>query len=460
MARDILVVDDEADIRLLIAGLLSDEGYSVREAANADEALAALADRKPSLAILDVWLEGSRLDGLALLEAFKKSAPDTPAVMISGHGTVETAVAAIRAGAYDFIEKPFKADRLYLVVQRAIEAQKLRRENAELRSKSVGEQALVEHSANARTMHQAIQKVAPTNSRVLIQGPAGVGKEAIARQIHQASQLADGPFVVVNCASIEPETMEITLFGAEASGPDGTRRIGTFEQAHGGTLLLDEVADMPLETQAKILRVLQEQSFVRVGGAARVQVQVRVLASSSRALAEEVGSGRFREDLYYRLAVVPISVPTLRQRREDIPDLAHHFLEHFAAAGGRLSPRLSQDAVSHLQAYDWPGNIRQLRNTMERTLILAGDIAEIGAAALPPEITGTLTSGETKNAIADTLSMPLRQAREQFERDYLVSQVERFGGNISRTAAFVGMERSALHRKLKSLGIQLAAERP
>lgn len=459
MARDILVVDDEADIRLLIAGLLSDEGYEVREAADSDSALAAIAERQPGLAILDVWLEGSRMDGLELLAAVQKAAPGTPAVMISGHGNIETAVAAIRTGAYDFIEKPFKTDRLLLVVQRAIETAQLRRENEELRALA-GSQTIVTASSAARGLAQAISKVGSTNSRVLISGPAGVGKESVARQIHEASEHADGPFVVVNCATIEPETMEISLFGAEAATPDSNRLIGTFEQAHGGTLLLDEVSDMPLETQAKILRVLQEQAFLRVGGTSRVQVQVRVMATTSRDLQAAVQAGTFREELYYRLAVVPIDVPPLRQRREDIRELSVHFMSRFALNSGRPVPSLTEEAMTHLQAYDWPGNVRQLRNTIERTLILAGDTAEIGPDALPPEITGKLHDSSTTRQPIESLSLSLRQAREQFEREYLLAQIERFGGNISRTAEFVGMERSALHRKLKSLGVHLNADRP
>ncbi len=458
MARDILIVDDEADIRLLIAGLLSDEGYEVRSAADADAALAAIAERQPGLVILDVWLEGSRLDGLELLTAVQKAAPGTPAVMISGHGNIETAVAAIRAGAYDFIEKPFKSDRLLLVVQRAIETAQLRRENEELRARA-GEQTIVTQSSASRGLAQAIARVGPTNSRVLISGPAGVGKEAVARQIHEASVQAKGPFVVVNCATIEPETMETSLFGAEAATPDGKRLIGTFEQAHGGTLLLDEVSDMPLETQAKILRVLQEQAFLRVGGAARVQVHVRVMATTSQDLRAAVEAGTFREELYYRLAVVPIEVPPLRQRREDIPELSLHFLSHLAAAAGRPTPKFSAEALTHLQGYDWPGNVRQLRNTIERTLILAGDMPEIDLDDLPPEISGKLHGSASARQPLEALSLPLRPAREQFERDYLLAQIERFGGNVSRTAEFVGMERSALHRKLKSLGVQLNADR-
>ena len=459
MARDILIVDDEADIRMLIGGLLEDEGYEVREAGDADSALAAIAERQPSLAILDVWLEGSSMDGLELLSAVQKAAPGTPAVMISGHGNIETAVSAIRAGAYDFIEKPFKSDRLLLVVQRAIETAQLRRENRELRAKAVP-QTVVTESTASRTLAQTVAKVGPTNSRVLISGPAGVGKESVARQIHEASRQQDGPFVVVNCATIEPETMEISLFGAEAPTPDANRLIGTFEQAHGGTLLLDEVSDMPLETQAKILRVLQEQAFVRVGGTSRVQVQVRVMATTSQDLRAAVEAGAFREELYYRLAVVPIEVPPLRQRREDIPALVQHFVDAVAAEAGRNRPSLTAEALTHLQSYDWPGNVRQLRNTIERTLILAGDTGEIGPDALPPEIIGRLHDAPPARQPVEALSLPLRQAREQFERDYLLAQIERFGGNVSRTAEFVGMERSALHRKLKSLGVQLNADRP
>lgn len=459
MAHDILIVDDEADIRLLIGGLLEDEGHETRQADGADAAFAAIAARRPSLIVLDVWLEGSRLDGLELLTELQREAPEVPVVMISGHGTIEMAVAAIQAGAYDFIEKPFKVDRLLLVVERAIEATRLRREVAELRLRAGPENELIGQSSNIRSLRQAITKVGPTGSRVLIAGPSGAGKEVVARQLHSVSRQAQGPFVVVNCASISPETMEIELFGAEAV-PGGTgRRIGTFERAHGGTLLLDEVSDMPLETQAKILRLLQEQSFVRVGGAARVQVEVRVLASTSRDLETEVAEGRFREELFYRLSVVPIEVPPLKARREDIPELAQYFLERAAQLNGRTPGTLTAEALACLQTHDWPGNVRQLRNTMERTLIMAGDSGEIGVSALPPEVSGQ-TDSEGHNQAVEVLGLPLREAREHFERNYLLAQVERFGGNISRTAGFIGMERSALHRKLKSLGISIGNERP
>lgn len=458
MAHDILVVDDEADIRLLISGLLEDEGYETRLAADADAALAAVAARRPNLIVLDVWLEGSRLDGIELLAEFQEAAPEVPVVMISGHGTIEMAVSAIHAGAFDFIEKPFKVDRLLLVLERAIADARLRRELNELRMRAGVDAELIGNSPATKAIRQAIAKVAPTGSRVLVTGPSGVGKEVVARQIHNASREASGPFVVVNCASIAPDTMEIELFGAEGGPNGGPRRIGVFEQAHGGTLLLDEVSDMPLETQAKILRLLQDQSFVRVGGGARVQVQVRVLATTSRDLQAAVEAGHFRQDLFYRLAVVPIDVPPLNARREDIPELAAHFLEQAARQHGRQLGQLTPDALVQLQGYHWPGNVRQLRNTMERMLIMAGDTDTIGTDALPPEITGKL-SEEGSQIAAEMLGLPLREAREHFEREYLLAQVARFGGNISRTAGFVGMERSALHRKLKSLGLSIGNER-
>jgi two-component system nitrogen regulation response regulator NtrX len=458
MAHDILVIDDEADIRLLICGLLEDEGYGTRRASNADAALQAMAARRPTLIILDVWLEGSRLDGIELLHELRKDAPEVPVIMISGHGTIEMAVSAIHAGAFDFIEKPFKIDHLLFVVRRAIDDAKLRREVAELRLRAGPQTELLGSSGPIKALRQTIAKVAPTGSRVMISGAAGVGKEVVARQIHQSSRQSNGPFVVVNCATIAPETMEIELFGSESPSSEDGRRIGTFEQAHGGTLLLDEVTDMPPATQAKILRVLQEQSFVRVGGSSAVQVQVRVLASTSRDLQAAVAAGQFREELFYRLSVVPIEVPTLNARRDDVPELAEYFLHRAAQLNGRQAGQLTDEAIAQLQVYEWPGNVRELRNAMERTLIMAGDTAKIGIDALPPEITGMVVSSPEQRTV-DTLRMPLREAREQFERDYLLAQIERFGGNISRTAGFVGMERSALHRKLKLLGIAIGNER-
>ncbi|MFN3075746.1 MAG: sigma-54-dependent transcriptional regulator [Alphaproteobacteria bacterium] len=458
MAHDILIVDDEADIRMLIAGILEDEGYKTRQAGDADAALRAIQQRRPSLVIQDIWLQGSRLDGLQVLEVIKRDHPLVPVVMISGHGNIETAVSAIQKGAYDFIEKPFKTDRLILLVERAIQAARLMRENEELRLRAGHQTEMIGSATIINHVRQAVEKVAPTGSRVLITGPAGAGKEVVARIIHARSRRAAGPFVVVNCAAMHPDRMEAELFGIEpgaGEGPDAPRKIGTFEQAHGGTLLLDEVADMPLATQGKIVRVLQEQTFERVGGGTRVEVDVRVIATTNRDLQAEIAAGRFREDLFYRLNVVPIRVPALRERRDDIPVLAAYFMKRAAQAAG-LAPRpLGDDAVAALQAYDWPGNVRQLRNVMDWILIMApGETREpVRADMLPPEIgaiTPTVLRWEKSGEI---MTLSLRDAREVFEREYLLAQVNRFGGNISRTAAFVGMERSALHRKLKSLGV-------
>ncbi|MBX6320201.1 MAG: sigma-54-dependent Fis family transcriptional regulator [Rhodospirillaceae bacterium] len=457
MAGDILIVDDEADIRLLIAGILRDEGYETREAADSTAALAALRARRPSLVVLDIWLQGSALDGMELLDAIRRDHPSVPVVMISGHGTIETAVAAIKMGAYDFIEKPFKTDRLLLVVERAIEAARLKRENEELRLRGAAETELIGTSAAISQVRQGIERVAPTGSRVLITGPAGAGKEVAARFLHRRSRRADGPFVVLNCATMRPERLEMELFGTEAGveGAESPARVGTLEQAHGGTLLLDEVADMPLETQGKIVRALQEQTFERVGGSTRVQVDVRVIASTSRDLNAEIAAGRFRQDLYYRLNVVPLRVPGLRERREDIPVLAEHFIQRSAEIAGLPRRRIGADAMAALQAYHWPGNVRQLRNLVDWLLIMApGDPAEeIRPDMLPPEIVGSGPVSLRALENGEIMSLPLREARELFERRYLDAQLARFGHNVSKTADFIGMERSALHRKLRSLGL-------
>lgn len=457
MAHDILIVDDEPDIRMLVTGILRDEGYETREAADSDQAIAVFRARRPSLVILDVWLQGSKLDGLQILETMHREEPVVPVVMISGHGTIETAVQAIQQGAYDFIEKPFKADRLLLVVRRAIEAAQLKRENSELRLRAGAEAEMVGASHVIRELRTAIEKVAPTGSRVLITGPAGAGKEVVARMIHARSRRSEGPFMVLNCATLNPGRLEDELFGVEA-GPDPMvqpRRAGTLEHAHGGTLLLDEVADMPLETQGKIVRVLQDQSFERIGGATRVKVDVRVIATTNRDLAAEITAGRFREDLFYRLNVVPLRVPSLRERRDDIPLLARHFLARSAETSGLPLRDLAEDALAVLQAYDWPGNVRQLRNLMDWLLIMApGEAKEpIRAEHLPPDIGAAAPPVLRPDRSGEIMALPLREARELFEKQYLLAQLNRFGGNISRTANFVGMERSALHRKLKSLGV-------
>ena len=457
MAHDILIVDDEPDIRMLIDGILSDEGYEVRGAGDSDSALAAFRARRPSLVILDVWLQGSRLDGLGLLEAFHSEEPHVPAVMISGHGTIEMAVGAIQRGAYDFIEKPFQSDRLLLIVRRALEAAQLARENAELRLRAGPEATLTGESAPIAQLRAQVERVAPTGSRVLITGPAGSGKEVVSRMIHTRSRRADGPFVVMNCATLNPARFEEELFGLE-SGADPaahTRRAGVLERAHGGTLLLDEISDMPLETQGKIVRALQDSTFERLGGSARVKVDVRVISTTNRDLHAEIAAGRFREDLYYRLAVVPVKVPALKERREDVPALAQLFIARSAEASGMPARELSADSMAAMQAYEWPGNVRQLRNLMDWLLIMApgGSGDPIRAEMLPPEIGSRAPALLNIDPAADIMALPLREARDMFETQYLQAQLLRFGGNISRTSQFVGMERSALHRKLKQLGV-------
>jgi two-component system nitrogen regulation response regulator NtrX len=454
MSSDILIVDDEADIRDLVAGILEDEGHSTRTAADADTALAEIAKRRPSLAFLDIWLQGSRLDGLALLDAVKKEYAELPIVMISGHGNIETAVSAIKRGAYDYIEKPFKTDRLVLVAERALEASQLRREVRTLRERTGEADELVGSSPAMNQLRLMIEKIAPTNSRVMIFGPSGSGKEMVARTLHRNSIRASGPFVVLSSATITPDRMEQELFGTEQI--DGTaRKVGALEEAHGGTLYLDEIADMPRETQNKILRVLVDQSFQRVGGTKLMNVDVRIISSTARDLEREIVEAGFREDLFHRLAVVPIRVPALAERREDIPDLVRNFVMQISRSTGLPHRAIASDAMAVLQAHDWPGNIRQLRNNVERLMILArgGADEEITAALLPNEIGEMLPSAPGSAGSEHLMSLSLRDAREIFERDYLTAQVNRFGGNISRTAEFVGMERSALHRKLKSLGI-------
>ncbi len=454
MSADILIVDDETDIRELVAGILEDEGHRARKAGNSDEALAAIEARRPHLVFLDIWLQGSRLDGLQVLDVVKENNPDLPVVMISGHGNIETAVSAIKRGAYDFIEKPFKADRLVLVAERALEASRLKREVRDLRSQSVQASRIVGSSTAANQLRQTVERVAPTNARVLITGAPGSGKELVARTLHAVSSRAAGPFVVINAAMITPETMESELFGVEAA-EGRARRIGALEEAHGGILYIDEIADMPKETQSRILRVLVDQNFQRVGGSTRVHVDVRIISSSSRDLPSEIAAGRFREDLFHRLSVVPIRVPALAERREDIPELITFFMDQIASATGLPRRRIAQDALAVLQAHDWPGNVRQLRNNVERLMILAkGEPdAEMTADMLPSEL-GTLVPTTPNGAGGEKLmGLPLREAREIFEREYLIAQINRFSGNISRTAEFIGMERSALHRKLKSLGV-------
>lgn len=458
MAIDILIVDDEDDIRKLIKGILEDEGYATRQANGCVKAYAEIAERAPDIIILDIWLQGSEDDGLEILKKTKKQYPNLPVIMISGHGTIETAVSAIKIGAYDFIEKPFKSDRLLLMIERALEISRLKRENETLRERTDVPVEMIGMSPAISSVVQAIEKVSGANSRVMFTGESGAGKEVAAKTLHKLSSRKDKPFMALNCAIASPDTLEQELFGVEDS--KGVRA-GLLEQAHGGTLLLDEVGDLPLETQGKIVRVLQDQKFSRHGGRDTVQVDVRIVASSSRNLAEAITRGELREDLYYRLNVVPVAVPPLRSRREDIPALAEHFVKLYSRQSGQPARTLSQGALIALQDYDWPGNVRQLRNIIDWVMIMgASDKEPIEKKDLPPEITGEAPSGEGRAAsMQDYLTYPLREAREAFERDYLDRQLARFGGNISKTAAYVGMERSALHRKLKTLDLS-GGEKP
>ncbi|MEL6233481.1 MAG: sigma-54 dependent transcriptional regulator [Pseudomonadota bacterium] len=448
---DILVVDDEPDIRTLLAEILQDEGHETREAWDADTALAAINERAPDLVILDIWLQDSRLDGIEILKTARRDNPDLPVVIISGHGNIELAVTAVRQGAYDFIEKPFNTDQLLVVVDRALEASTLRRTNSQLRRRELQESDMVGDGPALRGLRAKLERVARTNSRVLLSGPPGCGKEVAARLIHRMSHRASHPFVTVNAATIEPERFEEVLFGREHQGR--AHDPGLFEQAHCGILFIDEVADMPLGTQSKILRVLVEQSFTRVGGSDTVRVDVRVISATNRNLQQEISEGRFREELYHRLSVVPVEVPPLDRRREDIPLLAQHFIEKLNREQGLPRRSLTEEAEAALQALPWPGNVRQLRNLIERVLILGPERGPITVAEMPRDSGSNGAERGQDKLLLDLVSLPLREAREVFEREYLVAQINRFSGNISRTANFVGMERSALHRKLKSLNV-------
>lgn len=453
MASDILIVDDEKDIRDLVAGILEDEGHQARTAADSDSALEIIRERRPSLIFLDIWIQGSKLDGLELLDEIKKDHPEVPIVMISGHGNIETAVSAIQRGAYDYIEKPFKVDRLVLVAERALETSSLKKQVRELQERSTDMQDLIGESLVMNNMRATIERIAPTNSRIMITGASGSGKELVARTIHNNSLRNSGPFVVLNAASMTADNMEVELFGTESD--DGIqKKVGALEEAHNGTLYIDEIADMPRETQNKILRVLVDQQFERVGGATKVKVDVRVISSSAQDLTKLIEDSSFREDLFHRLAVVPIGVPPLSQRREDIPQLVNAFMKQILRQSSIADCQIGEDAMAVLQAHDWPGNIRQLRNNIERLMILSHiEEGTVITADMLPEEVGEMLPRSGNEGGEHIMSLPLKEAREVFERDYLTAQVGRFGGNISRTAKFVGMERSALHRKLKILGL-------
>lgn len=448
---DILIVDDERDIRELISEILIDEGYTTRLAGTSEDAMREVTSQPPGLLILDIWLKDSDMDGIDILKKVKSDYPEVPVVIISGHGNIEIAVAAIKQGAYDFIEKPFNIDQLLVVIRRAMETSRLRRENITLRQKDTPVSDLIGSSTGFRELVSQLNKVAKSNSRIMLRGGSGVGKETAARYIHAQSDRAAGPFVVVGCATIEPDRMEEVLFGRESGDQNGAQ--GLLEQAHGGVIYFDEVADMPLVTQSKILRVLVDQKFQRVGGNDQIKVDLRVLSSTSCDLEVEIAERRFREELFHRLNVVPVQVPTLEERREDIPKLAEHFVEHFNQTQGLNIRKLSDDAAALLQTLPWPGNVRQLKNVIERILILSDGTGPISADEIPTETQKSAGANDGGGMLANWATLPLREAREAFEREYLITQINRFGGNISKTANFVGMERSALHRKLKSLGV-------
>lgn len=462
MSLDILVVDDEKDISDLISDILKDDGYAPRVANDSTTAIEAVNQRVPSAIVLDIWLQGSKLDGLGILESVKKKHPNVPVIMISGHGNIETAINSIKLGAYDYIEKPFKEDRLLRLVRRAIETAKLKDENEQLKARSAYETQLIGKSPAVTALKNTIDKVAPTESRVMITGPAGCGKEIVAKMIHQKSKRNKGDFVVLNAASMSADKVEEELFGIEDNfvmAANTERKIGTFEKAHGGTLFLDEIADMPLATQGKLLRILQENSFERVGGSRTINVDVRVISATNKDLKKEIAEGRFREDLYYRLNVVPVNVPSLSERKGDLLPLVSYFTKRCASILGVPQRKISANAIAAMEMYDWPGNIRQLRNAIEWLLIMAPeDIKkEIDSSMLPPEIISKNTISSSSNINPDILSMPLRQAREEFETEYLCAQLQRFGGNVSKTASFIGMERSAFHRKIKTLNINTSS---
>lgn len=445
---DILIVDDEKDIRELVSDILIDEGYTTQLAANSEDTFKSIEKSKPKLIILDIWLKESKLDGIDILKHVKLNNPDIPVVIISGHGNIEIAVAAIKQGAYDFIEKPFNIDQLTVVIARAMETSRLRIENAAFKIKEIPSFELIGNSSVFKNFNQQLDKVSSGNSRIMLTGPSGSGKEVAARYIHKNSPRKDFAFVTVNSASMSSERMEELLFGSESNG---NIQLGLLEQANGGVLYLDEVGDMPIGTQSKILRVLVDQQFMRIGSKTNTSVDFRVISSSSKNLVQEIQNKNFREDLYHRLNVIPISVPSLEDRIEDIPFISNFFIDELSEKQGLPRRKLSQKAVVHLQSRNWPGNIRQLRNVLERSLILGSQSGEISIAEF--ETKEIIKNDNSVEMDGNMLGLPLREARELFEKDYLIAQINRFGGNISKTSQFVGMERSALHRKLKTLNV-------
>ena len=451
----ILVVDDEESVRRSIADVLADEGHRPVLAAGADEADREITAQIPDLVLLDVAMPGR--DGLELLESLRSSHPQLPVVMMSGHGTIETAVRATKLGAYDFLEKPLSYDKLLLRIDHGLERARLAQENRELREALLGESEIIGEAPVMQKLKEQIEIAAPTDGWVLITGENGTGKELVARWVHLRSKRAGGPFVAVNCAAIPEELIESELFGHEKGAFTGAiqKKRGRFEMANGGTIVLDEIGDMSLMTQAKILRILQEHRFERVGGTETIEVNVRVVAATNKDLQAEMSQGRFREDLFYRLNVIPFHVPALRERKEDIPRLAERFLAQYAADAGRPPKTISAKALAKLQEYPWPGNVRELQNLIERLVLMTpGEVIEV--SDLPPQVSSPDRERLLRaSASADTLA----EARAAFEREWLLEKLGAFGWNISRTAEAVGLARESLSRKLKSLRIDLDAER-
>ena len=449
---DILIVDDEKDIRELISEILIDEGFSTRLASNSAECLNQVSSALPSLLILDIWLKDSNMDGIDILKKVKVDCPQVPAVIISGHGNIEIAVSAIKQGAYDFIEKPFNIEQLLVVVRRAMETSSLRRENKKLKQKDIVEYELKGESIIFRNFVSNLDKVSKANSRVLISGSSGSGKKISARYIHDNSKQAAGNFIVIDCSVSDQDALDRMLFGVENG--EGIQEVGALEKANRGTIYLDEIAEMPLDLQGKLLKFLVEKTITRNGSTKKFDVDLRIISSTRTNLSEKIKSKKFREDLFHRLNVVPIKTPSLNERIDDIPLLAKYFVEQLSSSNGFAYREFTNEALSFLQVMNWPGNIRQLRNLIERVLILGNPADKISSEELVFSGPKEKDNGEKINLISSELAgMSLREAREIFERDYLMLQINRFGGNISKTAAFVEMERSALHRKLKSLGI-------
>jgi len=445
----VLIVDDEESIRRSLAGLLADEGYDAVSARDGEGALDWLraAEEEPGVVLLDIAMPGR--NGMAILEELRKAWPGLPVVMMSGHGTIETAVRATRLGAFDFIEKPLSVDKLLLTLEHAIERSRLEAENRRLRAQALRAHEILGSSEPVQRLKQQIAQAAPTNGWVLISGENGTGKELVARQIHLLSKRSDRPFVEVNCAAIPEELIESELFGHEKGAFTGAiaRKRGRFELAHAGTIFLDEIADMSLKTQAKVLRVLQESKFERVGGTETIEVDVRVIAATNKDLVAEIAAGNFREDLYYRLAVIPLQVSPLRERREDVPVLAECFAAQFSAESGKSPKRFTPKSIALLQSYSWPGNVRELRNLVERLVLMTS-----GPTIKPAELPDTVRLGEARNAPADS---SLDAARKAFEREFLVTRLRENQWNISRTAEAVGLARESLSRKIRSLGIEM-----